>query len=95
MLRRERVARPGTLPWFWRTAAGAEVDLVLHRGADKVALEIKAGRAGDARALRALRDSLSDIGASRAWVVDQSDSIAGLGPQIARAGFEEVQDGTP
>ena len=38
---------------------------------------------------------LSDIGASRAWIVDQSDSIAGLGPQIARAGFEEVQDGTP
>ncbi len=95
VLRRERVARPATLPWFWRTAAGAEVDLVLERGAEKVALEVKAGRGGDTRALRALCDSLADIGANRAWVVDQADGIAGLGPQIARAGFEEVQAGTP
>ena len=95
LLRRERVARPGTSPWFWRTAAGAEVDLVLERGNDKVAIEIKAGRGGDTRALRALRDSLPDIGADRAWIVDQADGIAGLGPQIARAGFAEVQGGTP
>ena len=95
LLRRERVARPGTSPWFWRTAAGAEVDLVLERGNDKVAIEIKAGRGGDTRSLRALRDSLPDIGADRAWIVDQADGIAGLGPQIARAGFAEVQGGTP
>jgi len=29
VLRRERVAHPGSQPWFWRTAAGAEIDLVL------------------------------------------------------------------
>ena len=95
VLRRERVARPGTQPWFWRTAAGAEVDLVLDRGNDKVALEIKAGRGGDTRSLRALRDSLPDIGADRAWIVDQADGIAGLGPRIARAGFPQVRGGTP
>ena len=95
VLRRERVARPGTQPWFWRTAAGAEVDLVLDRGCDKVALEIKAGRGGDTRSLRALRDSLPDIGADRAWIVDQADGSAGLGPRIARAGFPQVRGGTP
>jgi predicted AAA+ superfamily ATPase len=95
VLRRERIARPGATPWFWRTAAGAEVDLIIDRGGEKVALEIKAGRGGDSRALRTLRECLPDIGADRAWFVDQSEGILGLGPQIARAGFAEVQDGTP
>lgn len=95
VLRRERAARPTSTPWFWRTAAGAEVDLLLDRGSEKVAIEIKAGRGGDARALRALRDTLPDIEARRAWIVDQAAGIAQLGPQIARAGFAEVVSGTP
>ncbi|MSQ70520.1 MAG: ATP-binding protein [Betaproteobacteria bacterium] len=95
VLRRERVARPASSPWFWRTAAGAEVDLLLDRGNERVALEIKAGRGGDLRALRALRDTLPDIEARRAWIVDQAEGIALLAPQIARAGFAEVVSGTP
>lgn len=95
VLRRERAARPSSTPWFWRTAAGAEVDLLLDRGGEKVAIEIKAGRGGDARALRVLRDTLPDIEARRAWIVDQAAGIAQLGPQIARAGFAEVVCGTP
>ena len=95
VLRRERAARPDSAPWFWRTAAGAEVDLLLDRGSEKVAIEIKAGSGIDARAMRSLRESLPDIEAGRAWIVDQSPGIAQLGPQIARAGFAEVIAGTP
>jgi predicted AAA+ superfamily ATPase len=95
ILRRERVARPATRPCFWRTAAGAEVDLVLDRGGERVPIEIKAGRGDDGRAVRALRDALPDIGAKRAWVVDQAPGIDSLGPNIARAGFQEVSTGTP
>jgi predicted AAA+ superfamily ATPase len=95
VLRRERAARPTSTPWFWRTAAGAEVDLLLDRGGERVAIEIKAGRGGDARALRALRHALPDIEAQRAWIVDQAAGVAQLGPQIARAGFTEVVSGTP
>ena len=95
VLRRERAARLTSTPWFWRTAAGAEVDLLLDRGGERVAIEIKAGRGGDARALRALRDALPDIEARRAWIVDQAEGVAQLGPQIARAGFAEVVCGTP
>ena len=32
ILRREAVAYPGSQAFFWRTAAGAEVDLVIERG---------------------------------------------------------------
>ena len=95
VLRRERVAHPTSLPWFWRTAAGAEVDLLIDRGGEKIALEIKAGRGGDARALYSLRDSMPDVEAQRAWIVDQADGIALLAPRIARAGFPEVISGTP
>ena len=95
VLRRERAARPASTSWFWRTAAGAEVDLLLDRGSEKVAIEIKAGSGTDARALRSLRESLPDIEANRAWIVDQAPGIAQLGPRIARAGFAEIIEGTP
>jgi Holliday junction resolvase-like predicted endonuclease len=36
----------GSSPWFWRTAAGAEADLVIARGKELVVIEIKAGTKG-------------------------------------------------
>lgn len=95
ILKRERAARPFSQPWFWRTAAGAEIDLLLDRGKERVAVEVKAGRGGDARALRALREAMPDAAVGRAWLVDQAPGVERLGPQIARAGFEEVFLGTP
>lgn len=95
ILRRERVARVGSSAWFWRTAAGAEVDLLLDRGDSRVAVEIKAGRGIGARAVTSLRASLPDIDVSRAWIVDQARGIELLEPAIARAGFEAIIDGTP
>lgn len=96
ILRRERVARPDdSHPWFWRTAAGAEIDLLLDRGSSRVAVEIKAGRAGDARALRVLREALPDVDVARAWIVDQAPGMELLEPSIARAGFEQIIGGTP
>jgi len=95
ILRRERAARPATQPYFWRTAAGAEIDLILDRGSERVPIEIKIGRGDDGRTVRAVRDALSDIDAARAWVVDQAAGIELLGPNLARAGFSEVTAGTP
>ena len=95
VLRRERAAHPTSQPYFWRTTAGAEIDLLLDRGAARVAMEIKAGRGDNFRAVRALRDAMPDVEADRAWSVDQGDAIERLGPAIARAGFGAVVDGTP
>jgi len=95
VLRRERVANATTQPYFWRTAAGAEIDLVLDRGGERVAVEVKVGRGNDARAVRALREAMPDVGAARGWVVDQAAGIERLGDRLARAGFAEVQAGLP
>ena len=95
VIRRERVAHPTSQPFFWRTAAGAEVDLVLDRGDRRAVVEVKPGRGDDARAVRTLREAMPDIDAGRAWIVDQAPGIDRVGTEIARAGFSEVVRGTP
>lgn len=95
VLRRERIAHPETQAFFWRTAAGAEVDLVLDRGDQRIALEIKVGRGDRAHAVHTLRDALPDIDASRAWLIDQSPSVERVSERIARAGFDQLLQGTP
>jgi uncharacterized protein len=95
VLRRERAARPASQPWFWRTAAGAEIDLLIERGdQERVALEVKIGRP-PGRTVGVLSGAMADTGAARAWVVDQASGIEALAPRMARAHFEKVRSGTP
>lgn len=95
LLRRERLLHPSTQAFFWRTAVGAEIDLVLDRGSERVAVEIKAGRGDDARAVRVLREAMPDVAAARGWIVDQAAGVERVGEGIARAGFAAVVQGTP
>jgi len=95
IVRRERIAHPRSQAYFWRTAAGAEVDLLLDRGNERVAIEIKAGRGDDARVVRTLREALPDIGARHGWIVDQAAGSEPLGREVARIGFEVAIDGVP
>ena len=95
VLRRERLARESTQAFFWRTAVGAEIDLVLDRGSERVAIEIKAGRGDDARAVRTLREAMPDVNAGRGWIVDQATGVERVAEHIARAGFARVMQGIP
>ena len=95
VLRRETVAHPDSGAFFWRTAAGAEADLVLERGGARTVIEVKTAFGVSGRQLRVLREALADIGAVRAWIVDQGRGIETLEAGIARAGFGEVIEGTP
>jgi uncharacterized protein len=95
VLRRERFTHPSTQGFFWRTAVGAEIDLVLDRGSERIAVEIKAGRGDNARAVRRLREALPDVDASRGWIVDQAAGVERVAERIARAGFAAVLQGVP
>lgn len=60
-------ALPGWQPAFYRTASGAEVDLVLERGRQRIAVECKASTAPVVS--RGFWSALDDLGIDEAWVV--------------------------
>ena len=95
ILRREALAHPGSQAYFWRTAAGAEVDLVLERGSARTAVEVKTAVGGSGRQVRTLREALVDIDAASGWIVDQGRGIERLDHAIARGGFEDLIGGVP
>ncbi|MBI4755075.1 MAG: ATP-binding protein [Betaproteobacteria bacterium] len=86
MLRRERLLRPFSQMFFWRTAAGAEIDLLFQRGEAMAAVEVKAG-VGTARQARHLADALGDVGAPAGWIVDQGEGEEALNALVRRRGF--------
>lgn len=94
LIRRERLRHPNTQAYFWRTQAGAEIDLLLERGGGRVALEVKAGR-GNARHARHLDEALNDAGASAGWILDQGQGTEPLRPRITRKGFQDALDWLP
>ncbi len=60
-------ALPGWDAFFYRTAAGAEIDLVLTRGDRKLAVECKASAAP--RVSRGFWTGMEDLGIENAWVI--------------------------
>jgi predicted AAA+ superfamily ATPase len=95
IIRRERLAHPSSQFFFWRTAAGAEVDLVIERGSERYAIEVKAGRAIHPRATHTLAEAAKDIGAAGGWIVDQGEGIESLRPGIWRRGIAESLEWLP
>ncbi len=95
LVRREKLRHPHMQFYFWRTAAGAEVDLVLDSGSERMAIEIKAGRGDKVRSARALEQAVTDIGAARAWILDQARGHEPLRPNIERRGLADSLDWLP
>ena len=87
LLRRESLAHPHALPHFWRTAGGAEVDLLLERSGILHAVEIKTARATSPYLARGLRAIMEDTGAITATVLDQGQGVDPLAPGVTRRGF--------
>lgn len=87
LLRREAVAHPHAAPHFWRTASGAEADLLLERGGALHAVEIKTARASSPYLARGLRAIMEDTGAVSATILDQGQGVDPLAPGVTRRGF--------
>jgi uncharacterized protein len=95
LIRRERLAHPHSQFFYWRTAAGAEIDLVIERGADRFAIEIKCARADKPQAIRALDLAAGDVAARRSYLIDQGRGSDSLRPNMERRGFGEALDWLP
>ena len=76
----ERMVRPGI--FFWRTQAGAEVDLLIVDGRRIIPIEVKLGAAVDPRSLAGLRQCMADLSLKRGFVVTTGTERRSLGRAI-------------
>jgi uncharacterized protein len=60
---------PAAEPWFWRTARGVEVDLLIETGGRLIPFEIKLHSAPNAEAAQGVRACMADLGLARGYVV--------------------------
>lgn len=88
MLAAARLADPASEGYFWRTHAGAEVDLLLRLRGKLVPIEIKLGRA--APRLQGLRSCMTDLGIQRGYVLAPIPDTVDLAPGIRMLGFDAL-----
>lgn len=68
--------------FFWRTQAGAEVDLLIKHGRHLLPVEIKLGSAVDVRSIAGLRQCMADLGLKRGWVITSGTERRTLAPGV-------------
>ena len=95
LIRREKLRHPHSQFYFWRTAAGAEVDLVIERGTKRFAIEVKAGRGDKQHLARVLEQAAADLKASQVWILDQAEGTEPLRPKVERRSWPENSDWLP
>ncbi len=86
-----RLVRPQF--FFWRTQAGAEVDLLVVDGRHVLPIEIKLGAAVDQYALAGLRQCMKDLGLRRGWVVTSGAERRRLSPAIEQVPWTDIAAG--
>lgn len=86
-----RLVRPEL--FFWRTQAGAEVDLLIVEGRRILPVEIKTGSAVDRYAVAGLRQCMKDLGLRRGLVVSMAGERRRLSPDIEIIPWSNVTSG--
>ncbi|MCX5913995.1 MAG: ATP-binding protein [Deltaproteobacteria bacterium] len=86
-----RLVRPEI--FFWRTQAGAEVDLLIVEGRRILPVEIKLGTTLDHYAMAGLRQCMKDLGLSRGWVITMARERQRLSAGIEIIPWNDVASG--
>jgi hypothetical protein len=86
-----RLVRPEL--FFWRTHAGAEVDLLLVEGRRILPIEIKLGASVDRHGYAGLRQCMNDLGLRRGWVVTTGAEARALAPGIELVPWQRIAAG--
>ena len=79
--------------FFWRTQAGAEVDLLIRDGRRVLPVEIKLGAAVDHYGIAGLRQCMKDLDLKRGWVVTSGTERRTLAPGIDLVPWKEIAAG--
>ena len=88
----ERSVRPEL--FFWRTHAGAEVDLLIRDGRRLVPIEIKLGAAVDRYGVAGLRQCMRDLDLHEGFVVADAAERRTIGTEIEVVPWREVVERT-
>ena len=88
----QRVVRPEF--FFWRTQAGAEVDLLVVSGRKIWPIEIKLGASVDRHGVAGLRQCMSDLGLARGYVICGVSERTKLGKDIELIPYRELVEGS-
>ena len=80
--------------YFYRTQAGAEVDLLIQDGPSLLPIEIKLGIDVGPRDTVGLRNCMSDLGLRRGFIVTRAAEARSLGHGITTLPWQQVAAGT-
>jgi predicted AAA+ superfamily ATPase len=86
-----RLIRPEL--YFWRTQAGAEVDLLIVSGRRILPIEIKLGAAVNQYAVAGLRQCMKDLSLKRGWVICTATERRMIGNGIEVIPWREIASG--
>jgi predicted AAA+ superfamily ATPase len=78
---------------FYRTQAGAEVDLLVENGREIFPIEIKHSASVSPYDIAGLRRCMEDLGISSGFIVTRGDSVRRLGNGITVLPWEQVVAG--
>ncbi len=78
---------PGTQAFYWRTAAGAEVDILIQKGERLIPFEVKLHSAPTPQDIRGLRQCMADLKLSRGYLLypGKEDYSLGHGVMVLSA----------
>lgn len=82
--------RPASQPYFWRTAIGQEVDLLMDHGRAQVPFEIKLRTAPTSDDAKSVRACMADLKLSRGYVLHAGRETYSLGGGVTALPVEGV-----
>lgn len=77
-------------PWFWGTSSGAEIDLLVELGGQRVGIEVK--RSDQPRVTPSMRSALADLGLDRLIVVHAGTQRFQLAENVEALPARELPD---
>jgi len=85
-----QLVSPGSMAFYWRTAAGAEVDLLIKRGERLIPLEIKLHSSPSRRDVPGLVSCMKDLKLNRGYVLYPGEEEYSIGEGITVVSTERL-----
>jgi len=84
----ETLEIPSREAFFWRTHAGAELDLLVEVGGRRFGFEFK--RSSAPKTNKSMRSALADLELAHLWIVYPGDKLAKLDESISVLPFAQI-----